>query len=427
MALPLFLTKLFIRLGVAGRLPSVQRRLNGGGDFLRYFTDRLLMSPHEQLSTAATFLEQHGSDVLDLSLGAPRFDLTPSGSTKLPADRRGWPPVQGLPELRAAVAEKLLADNCLAVDPASEILITAGVLGAVQTVLDAFVNRGDAVVLLDPTSPLYPLLLRTRGARTRWLTTWLEDGRTRFQPEHLARVMRRARLLILNSPGNPTGGILAAEDLEQIAWWANKYDVLLLSDEVFERYHHDTEPVSIATLPQARERTLTTGSVSKSHALTSARVGWLAGHRHLLLPCQATAALRSPFVPTLCQQVALTALLSHPSAFEEVRRELSSRRRYVFERLRNLELNPGWPAGAYFLWVPVWQLGFNGRAFAEALLREQNVLVTPGDLFGPSGTGYIRLSYALDDGRLHEALARLTTFVDALRGRQAPTVLPLAA
>ena len=166
-------------------------------------------------------------------------------------------------------------DNGVTVNPREEVLITSGVLGAVQTVLDAFVNRGDAVVLLDPTSPLYPLLLRAHGARTRWLSTWMEEGRTRFQLAHLARVLRRARLLILNAPANPTGGVLAAEDLEQIVWWANKYDVLLLSDEVFERYHHDTEPISLAALPRGRERTLTTGSVSKGHALTSgASAGW---------------------------------------------------------------------------------------------------------------------------------------------------------
>jgi aspartate/methionine/tyrosine aminotransferase len=426
-ALPLLLTKLLIHLGVARHLPVVQKRTNGGGEFLRYYSNRLLTSPLEQLPVAAEFLQQHGPDVLDLALGTPRCDVAPSTSTKLPADRRGWPPVEGLPELRGAVAAKLLADNDVAVNPDNEVLITAGVVGAAQTVLDAFVNPGDAVVLFDPSSPLYPLLVRTRGARVRWLTTWSDDGRTRFRLDHLARALRHARLLILASPGNPTGGVVAVEDLEQIAWWANRLDVLVLSDEVFERFHHDTEPVSIATLPRARERTLTTGSVSKGHGLASARVGWLLGHRHLLLPCLATAALRTPFVPTLCQQVALTALQSDPAPFEEVRDELASRRRYVYERLRNLEVNPPWPAGAFFFWVPVWQLGLSGRDFADALLREQNVLVTPGDLFGPSGAGYIRLSYATEEGRLQEALNRLAAFVQSLRSGKPAAVARNAA
>jgi aspartate/methionine/tyrosine aminotransferase len=410
------LAKLLIRTGLARLLPGVRRRLGGGGDFLRYYSDRLLGAPLDELERLAAELEEPGPDVIDLALGAPRFDLLPSAGTKLPADRRGWPPVRGLPELRAAVAATLGADGGLQVDPAEEVLVTAGALGAVQTVLDAFVNRGDRVLLLDPTSPLYPLALGTRGARAHWLPTWLEDGRTRFRLDRLARSLRGTRLLILNAPANPTGGMVAAEDLEQVAWWADRHDVLILSDAVFERYRYEGAAVSIAALPRARRRTLTAGGVSKGYALAAARVGWLAAHRHLLRPCLATAALRAPLVPTLSQQVALAALRTAPEAFARVRSEFDSRRRYAFERLRALELNPGWPAGAFFLWVPVWELGLSGRQFAERLLRAHRVRVTPGDLFGPSGPAYVRLSYAAEDGRLQEGLNRLGEFVQELRG-----------
>jgi aspartate/methionine/tyrosine aminotransferase len=424
---PFFLTKWLVRSGLASLLPGVRRRLDGGGDFLRYFSDRLLAAPFAELERAAELLRAQGPDVIDLSQGSPRFDLTPSGSTKLPADRRGWPPAGGLPELRAAVAEKLLVENCLPVNPRDEVLITAGVLGAVQTVVDAVVNPGDRVVLFDPTSPLYPLALRSRRARVRWLDTWMEDGRTRFRLDQLAHALRGARLLVVNSPANPTGGAVSADDLEQIAWWADRHDVLILSDEVFERFRHDDEGLSIGSLPKARRRTLTTGSVSKGYALASARVGWLAGHRHLLRPCLATAALRTPFVPTLCQQVALAALRTGADAFEPVRAEFESRRRYCFERLRAADLNPAWPAGAFFLWVPVWPLGVSGREFADGLLREQKVCVTPGDPFGPSGPGYVRLSYAADEGRLHEGLNCLGEFVARLQGGDVPRSVPVAA
>jgi aspartate/methionine/tyrosine aminotransferase len=405
----------------------VRRRLDGGGDYLRYFSDRLLAAPFAELEQAVELLQTQEPDVIDLAQGSPRFDLTPSASTKLPADRRGWPPAGGLPELRAAVAEKLLVENCLPVSPRDEVLITAGVLGAVQTVVDTFVNPGDRVVLFDPTSPLYALALRTRRARIRWLDSWMEDGRTRFHLEHLARVLRGARMLILCSPANPTGGVVAAEDLEQIAWWADRHDVLLLSDEVFERFRQEDEGLSIGTLPQARRRTLTTGSVSKGYALASARVGWLAGQRHLLRPCLATAALRSPFVPTLCQQIALAALRTPADAFEPVRADFESRRRYCFERLRAADLNPTWPAGAFFLWIPVWPLSVSGREFADGLLHDHKVCVTPGEAFGPSGPGYVRLSYAADEGRLHEGLSRISDYVAELNGASVPRSLSVAA
>jgi aspartate/methionine/tyrosine aminotransferase len=425
-ACPLFLTKLLVRSGLARLLPGV-RRLGGGGDFLRYFSDRLLAAPFTEMEHAAELLQVQGPDVIDLAQGSPHFDLAPSGSTKLPADRRGWPPAGGLPELRAAIAEKLLVENCLPVSPPEEILITAGVLGAVQTVVDAFINPGDRVVLFDPTSPLYALALRTRRARIRWLDSWVEDGRTRFRLDRLARALRGAKLIVLNSPANPTGGVLSADDLEQIAWWADRHDVLILSDEVFDRFRHDDEGLSIGTLPKARRRTLTTGGVSKGYALASARVGWLAGHRHLLRPCLATAALRSPFVPTLCQQVALAALRTGTDAFEPVRAEFESRRRYCFERLRAADLNPAWPAGAFFLWVPVWPLGVSGPEFTNGLLREHKVCVTPGDVFGPSGPGYVRLSYAADEGRLQEGLNRIGEYVAELNGDGVPRPLPVAA
>jgi aspartate/methionine/tyrosine aminotransferase len=415
-AYPLLLAKLLVRTGLARFLPGVRRRLQGGAEVLRYCSDRLLTAPLDELERAGKALEPRADDVLDLAQGAPRFDLLPSASSKLPGDRRGWPPAGGLPELCAAVAAKLLADNGLAFRPQEEVLIAAGALGAVHTVLDAFVNRGDRVVLPDPVSPLYPLAVRARGARTHYLTTWMEDGRTRFRLDHLSRALRWARLIVLTSPGNPNGGVIAPEDLEQIAWWADRHDVLILSDEVFERYHYDSAPVSVGTLDRARRRTLTVGSVSKGHALAWARVGWLAAPRDLLRACAATAALRTPFVPTLCQQIACAALRTGPDLFEPVRTELRSRRHYTHERLRGLELNAVWPAGAFFVWVPVWQLGLSGREFAARLLRDKRVLVTPGDLFGPSGAGHVRISYATDDGRLREGLNRLGEFVQGLQG-----------
>lgn len=411
MAHPFLLKKLLVRSGVARWLPGVRRRLEGGGDFLHYFSDHLLSAPFDDLEAVAACLEPHGPEVIDLGQGAPRFDLLPTLSNKLPVDRRDWPPFAGLLELRAAVADKLFSDNGLAFDPLAEVLITAGAMGAVQTVLDAFVNPGDRVVLFNPTSPLFPLAMRGRRVRIEWLESWLEDGRTRFRSPRLASCLRGARLLVINSPGNPTGGVISPEDLEQIAWWAARRDVLILSDEVFERYHFDGDAVSVGSIPAAQRRTLTVGSVSKSHALAAARVGWVAANRHLLRACLAAAALREPFVPTLSQRTALAALRSSPDAHAPILAALDSRRRYAFDRLRDLELNVQWPAGAFFLWVPVWDLGVSGSEFATRLLDAQQVRVIPGEMFGPGGVGHVRISIAAEDGRLQEGLNRLAAFV----------------
>jgi aspartate/methionine/tyrosine aminotransferase len=420
MSCPLFLARLLIRTRLANWLPSVRRLVDGGGGFLRYYSDRMVTSPVLELKSAARLLERHACDAVNLAMGEPHFDLLPSGSTKLPADQRGWPSPNGLPELRTAVAEKLHSDNGLTVHPQDEVLITHGATGAFYTALDTFVDPGDKVVLFDPTSPLFALAAKHRRARVRWVNTWMEDGRTRFRLAHVARALRGAKMLILNTPANPTGGVLTLDDLEQIAWWANRHDVLIYSDEAFERYQYEGEHISISFLPQAGQRTLTVGSLSKGHALTAARVGWLAGCRHLVRPCAVTAALQSPFVPTLCQQIGLTALQQESKYFEPIRAGFEYRRRYAFERLQAMGLNPSWPGGGFFLWMPVWDRDMSGEVFADRLLREKKLLVTPGDLFGPSGKGYVRLSFATEDGRLREGLRRLAEFVDPQNAASTP-------
>jgi aspartate/methionine/tyrosine aminotransferase len=416
MPLPLFLKKLLIRTGLARLLPGVRRLTGGAGEFLHYYSNRFLAAPHAELLQAAGYLSPQEPDAIDLALGTPRFDLLPSTTTKLPGDRRGYPPPWGLPELRETIAARLQQLDRLSVRPAEEVLVTHGIAGAFSAVLDTFVNERARVVLFDPTSPLHVLALRYRRARIRWVASQVEDGRIRFRLDHLARALHGARLIVVTSPANPTGGVLAPEDLEQIAWWADHHDVLIFNDEAFASYQYDGERLSIGSLEKVGRRTLTAGSVSQSHALASARVGWLAGHRHLIGPCAVTASLQAPFVPTLCQQLALAALRLDSKETEQVRSEFDSRRRYTHERLQALGLKPVWPAGAYFFWVPVRELGLSGRTFADLLFQSKKVLLLPGDLFGPSGGDYVRLSYALEDGRLREGLTRLVDFVQHLKG-----------
>ena len=411
MTLPPLIARLLIHTRVTRLLPGLQRRLEGGAEYLRYYSDRLLGAPLDRLERIDAALADDPPDVIDLAGGSPRFDLTPATAARLPASRRGWPPVAGLPELRGAVASHLLADCRIALSPAEEVLIASGAIGAVHTVLDAFVNRGDRVLLLDPCSPLYPLAVQSRGAKVSWVGTRVEDGRLRPRFDHLSRRMRGARLVVVNSPANPTGAILSPEDLEQISWWAEKHDALILSDEVLRRFGHDEEPTSVGSLPRARPRTLTVGSVSKSHALAWARVGWVAAHRHLLRPCLATAALRTPFVATQSQEVALAALRTAPEAFAPHLAKLESRRRYAVERLRAMGLSPVWPAAGFFVWVAVPDAWQGGRVMADALLATHRVRVLPGELFGPSGARCVRLSLLTDDGRLEEGLNRLGRLV----------------
>lgn len=427
MSCPLWLAKLLIRSGIARLLPSVQQMTEGGGNYLHYYSDRLLVSPTQELKETRPFLERNTADLIDLCLGAPRFDLFPAGTIKLPVDQRGYPPPTGLPELREAIARKLWEDSGLQVSAGDEVLITNGATAALSFALDTFINPGDRVVLFDPTHFVYQFAIRNRGGRVCWVPTWLEQGKVRFSPAHLRKILRWARLLILNTPSNPTGGVIAPEELEQIAWWCDRHDVLIFSDEVYQQYQYDGQFQSIASVPKAKARTLTANSLSKSHALAAYRIGWLAGHRHLLRPCMATAVLQCPFVPTVCQQLALTALRTPPESLAPILAELRSRRDYVHERLIALGFQAPWPAGAFFFWLPVSAFNMTGRAFAENLMRQKRVLMMPGEWFGPSGRNHVRLSYAVEDGRLREGLNRLAGFVKGLTPEANPVERKQAA
>jgi aspartate/methionine/tyrosine aminotransferase len=422
----LFLAKLLIRSRIARLLPKVRRLTDGGARFLHYYSDRILMSPQADLRKAADLLLARAPDVLDLASGSPTFDIVPSASTKLPADRRDWSGPWGLAELRQAIADKLKSEPIPRINPADEVLITHGASGAFSTVLETFINPGDRVVLFDPTSPLFDLFLRYRRARVSWLPTWMEDGYTRFRDQTLAKLIRRARMIVLATPNNPTGGLVSAEDLDRITWWAERRDVLIVNDTTFDSYMYEARPPSIGTLPRARERTITIGSVSKTYALASMRVGWLAGHRHLVRPGSVAASLQTPFVPVLSQQVALTALRECGGSLETIHKEFESRRLYTFERLQAMGLKPAWPSGAFFYWVPVKELGLSGQEFTDRFLFAKKALIWPGAPFGPSGGDFVRLSYAAEDGRLREGLTRLADFVRELREKR-PTHVNQAA
>jgi len=407
MPFPVMLARLLVRLGLGHYLPGARRHLAGHLDVLPRLSAAALRTPLDLLDRLADEFEAQPPNVVDLTAGAPTFDLLPTGTSKLAANRRGLPPLPGLLELRLAVAEKLVLESQLSVNPSEEVLITGGALGAIQLVCDTFLEAGRKVLLCDPTSPAYPLAVAGRGARLRWLPTWVEDGWTRFRLHDVARLLPGCSLVVLVDPGNPAGGVFRPEDLEQLAWWARRTDALILSDETFGRFTYGPTPTSIGTFDEAQGRTLTVGSVSKSHALAAARVGWLAGPKPLIGACLAVAATRAAFVPTLAQQVALTALRTPPEAFEPHREEFAARRTFACERLDGIGLPVVRPDAGMFVWVPVWRAGLDGRTLARRLRDEEKVAVTPGDLFGPSGRGYIRLSLATEQGRLEEGLRRL--------------------
>lgn len=415
MAIPFALTRLFVRTGLAQFLPRARRLTDGNPAVLRYLSDRVLAGPAEMLLDAATFPDVSGPDAVNLNLGAPRFD-SPLSSTRT-ADRGGLPPAWGLPQLRQAIADQYRQRDRRSIRTADDVLVTHGASGAFAAVLDAVVNPGDRVALLAPSSPAFAIGAQSRRAKISWLPVESDaEGRAVVDDSALRSTMRSAKLFALADPGSPTGATFSPESLERLAWYANRFDVLVYLDETFARFRYDGSPCGLAAMPGAESRTLVAGSVTAGYGLASARVGWLTGPRPLVRACAMTANLAAPWPSTVGQQIALRAMQAEAETFAPVLESFRSRRKYTVDRLRGMGLEPTWPSAGFFCWVPVSGFGLDGRTFAERLLKEQRVLVGPGCAYGPGAESFVRVSFAAEDGRMREGLARLAAFVSGLKG-----------
>ncbi|NBO91981.1 MAG: pyridoxal phosphate-dependent aminotransferase [Planctomycetia bacterium] len=385
-----WIRRLIARTVLTRFVPGLAKKLGEHLSTVHHWSDDLLTADWPTLALLDDILREGGPDEIDFASGSPRFENLATTHKRL--EERGLPPVAGLPILRGAVARYLAAGG-YEVCPGEQILITPGAFGAVHTIFDAFVGRGEAVVLPDPVAPLYTLA--ARSAKVRWVQTVTSR-------KQLAGAMRGAKLLVVCSPNNPTGAMLGEAELEHLAWHARRSNVLILSDESFTAFAHDAEPLSISAY--APERTLVVGSVSHSHAMAWARVGWIAGPRPLVRACMAAAGLRGPFVSTTAQQTAATAL-GVLDATEPYRQDVERRRDYVSEQLNAMGLRTQKPAAGYFAWCKV--PAGSGIEFARRIRQTCRVRLMPGELFGPSGVGRVRLTFGHDAGRLHEGLHRL--------------------
>jgi aspartate/methionine/tyrosine aminotransferase len=414
-AIPFWLTKLLVRTRLARLNRRAQRLTDGGTAYLKYYSDRILSAPIDELLDSAFVSHVPAPDVIDLNRPAP--DAPPArGAVSVggadPHSASGRVPVT-VPELANAIADRYRPLG-RELNPDTDVLVTHGATACLTAALDAFVNPGDRIVMFDPTSPLFALGAKSRHAKVRWVPSWTEDGRCRYIAADFERAMRGAKMLVLCDPGNPAGGCLSNEDLEHVAWIAGGYGVLVYLDESFSAFRYGPEsgekPRSLAAMPGADRLTLTAGSVSQEFGQPGLRVGWCAGPRHLVQACRLAANLSAPYVPGVCQQAAARLLTELPPA--EYLSRFRAKREYAMDRLRSMGFEPELPGGGYFAWVPVSGLGLDGRAFAERLLREARVLVGPGCAFGPSGADHVRISFAADEGRLREGFNRMAAYVE---------------
>ncbi len=358
-------------------------------------------------------------NVISLGVGEPDF-ATPWHIREAAIDalERGYTMYTanaGLPELRQAIAAHLARRYGVAYDPESEIVVTVGVSEGLDLALRAVLDPGDEVLVLDPGYVSYaPCTLLAGGVVVPVPTT----AATGFQvrPADLAaRITPRTKAILLGNPNNPTGTVLGAPVLQEIVRLAEQHDLLLISDEIYDRLVYGVAHTCLAALPGARERTILLGGFSKAYAMTGWRIGYLCAPRDIVGGIVKIHQYTALCAPIMAQKAALEALRHGEAAVQEMVAEYDRRRRLMVSGLNEIGLSCHEPLGAFYAFPRVDHLGLSDEEFAERLLREERVAVVPGSAFGAAGRGHVRCCYATSVRNLSEALDRMGRFVARLR------------
>jgi aminotransferase len=360
-------------------------------------------------------------DVISLGVGEPDFDtperIVAAGVRSLHNGRTHYTSNYGTANLRLALAAHLEGRYGVSYDPATELLITVGASEAVDLALRATVDPGDEVILHEPSYVAYVPAVVFAGGIVRHVPTTL-DREFALDPAAVeAAIGPRTKALFLGFPCNPTGAVLPDDVQDELAAIAERHDLLVYSDEIYDRlvygsYRHR----AFSALPGMRDRTILMGGFSKAYAMTGWRVGYLAAPAPILEGIVKIHQYGIMSAPTTAQDAALEALVGGEEEVERMRSEYDRRRRLVVDGFNAIGLRTFEPRGAFYAFPKVTTAtGLDSEAFARGLLEEERVAVIPGSAFGPSGEGHVRACYATSYEGLEEALTRIGRFVDRHR------------
>lgn len=368
----------------------------------------------------AQSMERSGGRVIHLEIGEPDFP-TPAPiveATKIALDQgfTHYGPNRGVPELRKAVADKLARDNGITYDPDTEIVVTVGTAEALFDSMVAYINPGDEVIIFEPAFINYVNCTLLAGGVPVFVPLREENG---FQIDKEAlrcAITNKTRMIVLNTPHNPTGTVFTRESLEAVADVARDFDLLVISDEIYEKITYGCKHYSIAAFPEMRERTITINGFSKAYAMTGWRLAYYAAPRKLITPILKIHQYTTTCAPTFIQVGVAAGMKDAGPDVERMVSEFNRRRTYLVEALNSLpQLSCHEPQGAFYAFLNVKKLQRPAEEIAELLLSRAGVATVPGTAFGSSGEGYVRLSYATSYDTIVEAVERLRAFVAELR------------
>jgi len=362
-------------------------------------------------------------DVISLGVGEPDFDtpreVVEAGVESLREGRTHYTSNYGTIELRRTLAAHLERLYGVAYDPARELLITVGASEAVDLALRATCNPGDEVILHEPSYVAYVPAVVFAGGTVVHVATRFEDDFALDPAAVEAAITPRTKALFLGYPCNPTGAVLPDAVQDELAAIAERHDLLVYSDEIYDRLAYGTyRHRAFSALPGMRERTILMGGFSKAYAMTGWRVGWLAAPAAILEGIVKIHQYTIMTAPTIAQDAAHVALQGGEPDVERMRAEYDRRRRLVVDGFNAIGLDTFEPRGAFYAFPRITSTGMDDETFARRLLEEERVAVVPGSAFGPSGQGHVRACYATSYEALEEALLRIGRFVERSRTAQ---------
>jgi len=359
-------------------------------------------------------------DVITLGIGEPDFvtpqNILQAGIRSLEEGKTAYTSNSGLIELRELLAAQLHKLYAVEYDPADELLITVGVSEALQTAMIATIDPGDEVIIPEPCFVAYAPSVVFAGGKPVSVATHVENNFEVTAEEIAAAITPRSKGILLGYPNNPTGAVMSRARLAEIGKLAEGHDLLIYSDEIYDRLVYGVEHTCVPSLPGLKQRTVLLGGFSKSYAMTGWRVGYAAAPTEILAAMRKVHQYAIMSAPTPAQWAAVEAL-SNPESEQAVQMMLAEydrRRRFIVGGFNRIGLTCFEPRGAFYAFPSIKSTGLSDAEFSERLIMEEKVAMVPGSAFGPSGSGYVRAAYAASMDNIAEALRRVERFVGKL-------------
>ena len=358
-------------------------------------------------------LEKEGKTIIHLEIGRPDFDTPPhiveGAVDALRSGKHHYSQNAGIPELRQAIADKYAEEYQLEYSPEFDVVVTNGVAEGVYVAIHALLDPGDQILIPDPRWVNYDVDAISNDVEPVDYALYANRNYEPDPDEIAEKITPKTRMILLSSPSNPTGGVTSSAVLEKIAQLAQDHDLVILSDEIYEKIiYPPAEHISIATFSGMKERTLILNGLSKFYSMTGWRLGYVLGDKKYLNPILRYHQYMVTSTTTFAQWGGVTALKGDQSPAYAMVQEFRKRRDYIFEAVNQI---PGFsspePQGAFYIFPSVKETGMDGYEMSKMLLQNAGVATVPGECFGKNGEGHIRISYANSLENLHTAVANI--------------------